>query len=165
MSGVLALRGLILMAALALTYWLVLVPIRCAHAILPIEHRTRVALSSRSPFEARRIATANLALLEAVCGGCKTDVDLYLLRAFNLSILGRNEEALLELENGLRIDNRPELYVQRAQILLEMGRLDAAVTEFAMVARFGLVLLDSLDPELRARVVAEIATSPLGGRP
>jgi len=163
--GVLVVRALIFLAFLALTYRLVLVPIRCSHAILPIERQTRSALASSSASAARRIATANLARLEAVCGGCKTDVDLYLLRAFNLRILGRNEDALLELKNGLRIDNRPELYVNRGQILLEMGQLDAAVAEFAMVARFSPKLIESLDPELRARIAAEIVKSPLGQRP
>jgi len=163
--GILLFRALIVLTALALIYRLVVVPVRCAHAILPIEHRTKLALSSTSASEATRLATANLAQLEAVCGACETDVDVFLLRAFNLGILGRQEEALVELANGLRIDNRPELYLRRGQILLEMGRLDAAIAEFAIVARFGPILIEKLDPELRARIAAKITASPSGERP
>lgn len=55
--------------------------------------------------------------------------------------------------------------VNRGQLLLEMGRLDAVVAEFALVARFSPRLIEALDSEMQARVAAAIITSPLGQRP
>jgi len=40
-----------------------------------------------------------------------------------------------------------------------------SIAEFATVARFGPMLIESLDPELRARIEAEITKSPLRERP
>lgn len=157
--GVLVFRIGVLVTALALIYGVVLVPLRCLHAIVSIDQRTRSVLSGKSIFQKTRTANLNLAELEAACGGCQADVDVFLLRAFNLQLLGLQEEALRELEKGLRIDNRPELYMRRGEIFLETGRLDAAIREFVPVARFGPSLLDSLDTELRERVLAEVTKS------
>lgn len=157
-------RALIFATAAAIIYGLIINPVRCSHAILPIEQRTRWALDHLSAFESRKVATSNLVRLAAVSGGCETDVDLYLLRAFNFEILGRNEESFREIERGLKVDDRPELHTNRARLLLKMGRFDEAIAEFAIVARFSPKLIQSLDAELQSRIAVEMAKSSTPNR-
>ena len=151
-----AVRLLTLVAALAGFYWLVGAPWQCMRAIVSIERATRFASTEARASGARRIAASNLESLKRISGHCRTDVDLYLLLSFNARIAGRLDEALRHLEDGLRVDDRPELYINRARILLEMGRIDDAVRELSTAAQFDPGHLDTLDPALRARIMDEV---------
>jgi hypothetical protein len=58
----------------------------------------------------------------------------------------------------LRIDQRPEIYVNRALVMLQLRRIDPAVNAFAAAARFNPgILTDIDDADLRARVAAAAA--------
>lgn len=153
---VLVVRILTLLAALVVFHWLVVAPWQCMRAIVFIEQGTRFALAHAKESEARRIAASNLKSLKEISGHCRTDVDLYLLLGFNARILGRFDEALQHLEDGLKVDDRPELYINRGRILLEMGRVDDAVNELSTAVEFDPALMDRLDPPLRTRIRDEI---------
>lgn len=145
-----------LAAALAGFYWLVVAPWQCMRALVPIERDTRFASGFAKAFEAKRIAATNLDKLQKIARNCRTDVDLYLLLSFNARILGRFDQALQYLEDGLRVDDRPELYINRGKILLEMGRIDDAVRELSTAVQFDPALMNLWDPALRDRIAAEI---------
>lgn len=144
-------RALAVIAAALAAHHLVLAPFRCQRAIVPLEQQTRYA-RTLPPDAARRVASANLSGLEKISSGCRTDVDLHLLLSLNSRILGRSKEAMQHMENAFRVDDRPELYLHRGLIFLEMGEVDAAVQQFATAVEFNPTLINQLDPGLRARI-------------
>lgn len=152
------------MAAVVLAIWsiysLAVIPARCNRLIPLVERRTHMALEQLSPVPAAGVALENLRLLNSVAAGCRNDVNLHLLLAFNANILGRRDEALSHLAEALKVDDRPEIYYNRAMILLEAGRVDEAVDALVTSTAFNPTILDQLDPEIRSRVDAAIRSRP-----
>ena len=155
---VLARFALVAIAVLALRQYCYL-PFQCTHTIVIVARRTHLALDRQSSIEAKRTARRNLEMLDSVAGGCRTDLDPYLLRAFNDKILGRTDAALRDLDDGLRVDDRPEIYFDRGLMLLDVGRMDAGVKDLAIAARFNPTLLDQLQGDLRQRVAGLLSTA------
>jgi hypothetical protein len=58
----------------------------------------------------------------------------------------------------LRIDDRPEIYVNRGLVRLHLGQTDLAVSDLATAARFDPSVLYQLEGELRARVAAAVGS-------
>lgn len=162
---VLIFRVLIIATAGVLAFRLVFEPLQCTHAILVIERQTKDAMSAASSLQARRTASSNLEHLERISKGCSTEVDAYLLKAFNFRILDRKKEALAQVDHGLVLDSRPELRAIRAELLLELGDMDQAVAEFARITKFSTKFIQMLDRTLQSRIAAELARSDKESRP
>jgi O-antigen ligase len=100
------------------------------------------------------IAHTNLHDLDEAASGRRLDPAWYLLYGTNCEILERWNDAVTAYTNALRIDDRPEIYVNRGLVHLRLGQTDLAVSDLATAARFDPSVLDQLDGELRARVAA-----------
>jgi O-antigen ligase len=103
---------------------------------------------------ATEIAHTNLHDLDQAASGRRLDPAWYLLYGTNCEILGRWTEAAATYTNALRIDDRPEIYVNRGLVRLHLGQTDLAVSDLASAVRFDPTVIYQLDGELRARVAA-----------
>ena len=102
------------------------------------------------------IAHTNLHDLDEVASGRRLDPAWYLLYGTNCEILGRWDEAAATYTTALRIDDRPEIYVNRGLVRLHLGQTDLAVSDLATAARFDPNVIYQLEGELRARVTAAV---------
>jgi tetratricopeptide (TPR) repeat protein len=104
------------------------------------------------------IAHTNLHDLTQAASGRHLDPAWYLLYGTNCENLGRWTEAAATYTDALRIDDRPEIYVNRGLVRLHLGQPDLAVSDFATAARFNPSVIDQLDGELRVRVAAAVGS-------
>ena len=118
------------------------------------EVAARSLLAQSDDRHATDIAHTNLYDLDEAASGRRLDPAWYLLYGTNCEILERWNDAVTAYTNALRIDDRPEIYVNRGLVRLHLGQTDLAVSDLATAARFDPSVLDQLDGELRARVAA-----------
>lgn len=104
--------------------------------------------------QAAPIARANLRDLERSEGVQRFNSVWYVLYGANCEILGRPGDAIAVYSQALRIDQRPEIYVNRGLAKLQMGSIDAAVKDLAVAARFDPFVLYQLEGDLHTRVAA-----------
>jgi tetratricopeptide (TPR) repeat protein len=138
-----------------LIYWVCVMPFRCNREILS----TRVSILNQravDQFRAVKIADQNLRRLNDVCRGCVPNVTLLLLLADNDELAGRTESVISDLDRVIAAQPRPEVFADRGNSKLELGRFDDAIADFKVAAQFDPGFIDSLDPTLRARVLNEI---------
>ena len=100
------------------------------------------------------MARENLRDLDRIASGRPIAVTWYMLYGANCTLMGRQREATDVYTRALRVDQRPEIYFNRALARLQLGETDGAVADMATAARFNPFLLEQLDGELRARVTA-----------
>ena len=103
-----------------------------------------------------KIADQNLRRLNEACRGCAPNVTFLLLLADNDELAGRTESVIRDLDRAIAVQPRPEIVRDRGNAKLEMGRLGDAIADFKIAAQFDPAYVDSLDPTLRARLLAEI---------
>jgi tetratricopeptide (TPR) repeat protein len=100
------------------------------------------------------MARENLRDLDRIVSARRVDVSWYVLYGSNCMLMGRWREAVDVYTRALRVDQRPEIYFDRALARLQLGEIDAAVADLATAARFNPFLVEQLDGELRVRVTA-----------
>jgi len=128
-------------------------PYRANLTMSAIEQRTQHA-QGLDPVHAAPVARINLEDLSRIATPQRLDPNWYMLDAANCEIVGRLPEAAEMYSRALRIDQRPELYVNRGTVLLQLGRFDAAVADLATAARFNPDVLYELSGDVRTRVAA-----------
>jgi tetratricopeptide (TPR) repeat protein len=140
-------------AASIAIYFLCVVPFR---ANVEMRELTKRSMLAQSVDEQRAaiVARSNLADLDRIARARRLDATWYMLYGSNLEILNRLPEAVEVYTAALRIDDRPELYVNRAMVFVPLGRTDEAVADLAKAARFNPQVLYQLDGDLRKRVAA-----------
>jgi tetratricopeptide (TPR) repeat protein len=148
-----ALRAAAIVFAAAAGYFLCVLPYRANLALATITQRTLNAQNVDS-IAAAPVARANLQELSAIHSPERLDPTWYLLYGANCEILGRNNDAADVYSRALEIDQRPEIYVHRGMVLLQLGRVDAAVADLATAARFNPSIVFELSGNLRDRVAA-----------
>ena len=155
----LAVAGVVALAVFAFQR-LVLVPWRCNAIEGIVAQTTKDPIATTDDFRMRRRAEQNLELISACVEQCRTNVNLAMLAAANLVILGRNDAAVAMYEQALRYDQRPELYRALAMAQSDLGRRDAALVNAVRAADFGgLEWLDGIsDPIVRWRAYEIVAT-------
>lgn len=149
------LRFLAIFLGAVAIYWVALRPFHCAHVVQAVEVQVTRHFGTLRHDELVRAARENIARLHSVQAGCSTDVDLYIGLASNLSVLGQHDEALRYLKAAVKADTRPEIHFNIALTLLDLGRVDEAVSEMAVACEFNPWLLDRLEGEFKDRVKAE----------
>jgi tetratricopeptide (TPR) repeat protein len=128
-------------------------PWRASLVLRDVEQRSALA-ESVAPTPATTLAHTNLHDLASAARASRLNPEWYLLYGANCELLGRWEDAANAYTGALKIDDRPEIYVNRGMVMLHLGRADAAVSDLATAARFDPKVLDDLDGELRERVAA-----------
>jgi hypothetical protein len=144
--------GIAILAGVAI-WRLVAIPWRCNNVEGRVSRSTELIWSKRDEFASRSIAQRNLDSLAACLERDRTAVNLRMLAASNLTILGRAEAAARLLEDALQYDQRPELYLALGLAQLKTGRREEALRSFVTAANFGgmQLLEDVPDGELRVR--------------
>ena len=148
-----ALRAAAIIAAVAGVRFLFVLPYRASLVMPEVEERT-VQAKAASSVAAAKLARANLEDLSVIEESRQLDPEWYLLYGANCEVLGRDEDAAAIYSRALRIDQRPEIYLYRGLVMLQLGRVDDAVRDLATAARFQPEIVNDVDGELRARVVA-----------
>lgn len=134
-------------------YALCVVPYR-ANMLLAVVDRRSTLAESANPSRAAELAHENLRDLDIARPGVRLDPNWYLLYGANCETLGRWDEAASVYTAALRIDQRPEIYVSRGLVMLQLGKLDAAEADLTRAARFNPNVLNQLGGDLRDRVAA-----------
>ncbi|HEX3111183.1 MAG TPA: O-antigen ligase family protein, partial [Thermoanaerobaculia bacterium] len=146
-------RGAAIVFAAFAGYFLCVVPYEANLTLATITQRTLNA-PNVDPVAAAPIARTNLRDLAEIRTPERLNPTWYLLYGTNCEILGRKSEAADIYSRALEIDQRPEIYVNRGMILLQLGRTDDAVKDLATAARFRRDIVYDLNGELRDRVDA-----------
>lgn len=146
-------RGAAVVAACIAIHFLCVVPYRGNLVLREVMQRSTLAQRVDAQ-RAAIIARSNLDDLDRIARGRRLDPAWYMLYGANLEILDRLPEAADAYTRALRIDDRPELYVNRAMVYVHLGRTDAAAADLAKAARFNPFVLHQLEGDLRARVAA-----------
>jgi tetratricopeptide (TPR) repeat protein len=154
-SAVAVVRAAAVAAAAAAIYFLCVVPYGANVEMRRLTERSMLAQNVDAQ-RAMIVARANLADLDRIARGRRLDPAWYMLYGANLEILGRFSQAVEAYTAALRIDDRPELYVNRALANVRLGRTDAAVADLVTAARFNPAILGQLEGDLRARVAAAV---------
>ncbi|HEX2060537.1 MAG TPA: hypothetical protein VHK90_07340 [Thermoanaerobaculia bacterium] len=145
---------LIVAAALAAIYRLVVVPWRCNNVEGIVWRDLDLVWEKREedPWRARIVAERSLASMGNCVAACPTDVNLQMLAGSSLRILGRSSAAIAAYRTALQYDRRPELYMALGAAQLEAGApREQAVASFVKVGEFlGLDALRAI-PDARTR--------------
>lgn len=146
-------RGVAIVFAAVAGYFLCVVPYRANLTLATIMQRTMNALNVDA-IAAAPVARTNLHDLAEIRTPERLNPDWYLLYGANCEILGQKSEAAGVYSRALEIDQRPEIYVHRGMIMLQLGKMDAAVNDLATAARFNPYVVFDLSGDLRERVAA-----------
>ena len=134
---------------------LAVVPLRSDLVLREVEQRTATAQRVDTR-RAAGLARTNLEELQRNAAGGRLDPSWYLLRGANCELLGRWQEAADTYTQALRIDDRPEIYVNRGLVMMRLGQKDDAVRDLTTAARFDPTVLNQIDGETRTRVASAI---------
>jgi len=140
-------------AAAAAFYWLVVLPWH-GNLVLRTVVRSSEIAERADPQIGVIVARQNVVALDAIAAGRRLDPAWYMLYGANCEMLGRLGDAEAAYSGALRIDDRPELYVNRAMVRLHRGNADGAVADLAQAAKFRPEVLDGFDGEVRTRAAA-----------
>jgi tetratricopeptide (TPR) repeat protein len=151
-AAVFVIRSAAVLAAAVAIYYLCVLPYRGNLLLREVEQRSRLA-ESAPPLRAIDLAHTNLRDLVRARGR-RLDPGWYLLYGSNCEILGRWQEAADTYTDALRIDDRPEIYVNRGMVMLQLAKPEAAISDLATAARFDPGVIEQLEGELRVRVTA-----------
>ena len=146
-------RVLALAAAAVAIHVVCVMPYRGNLALREITQRSETAQGSDSQTSAI-LARQNLDDLARVATARRLDPAWYMLYGANCELLNRYPAAADAYTRALRIDDRPELYVNRGMVLLHLQRQNAAIADLARAARFDPSTVWHLEGELRDRVTA-----------
>lgn len=139
----------------------VYVPHRCNAGITAAEVATAAAEETTSDYDRLVRARRNLELLAGLRESCPTEVRVPMLTGANLEFVGRAEDALASYQEALRVDQRPEIYVEMARMQLQLGQVDQAVASYVAATRFSPLVLDGiLSEEIKRRVREQLHAGP-----
>jgi tetratricopeptide (TPR) repeat protein len=130
-------------------------PFGCNREIGVLTQRSMAADAAPQP-RSSEMADANLTRLRPLLETCGRNVNVYLLAASNAAIANRQEDAIALLTRALAVEERPEIYFARGESELALRRVADAERDFTTAADFNPAFADSLQGELRARVLAAV---------
>lgn len=115
-------------------------------------------------FAYRGRAARNVERIAACAERHPSDVNLRMLAASNLTILGRHDAAAAMLRRALEFDRRPELYLALALAEIELGQREQAIQHAALAAEFsGLSRLQEISDGMVRVEAQKIAGTRLEG--
>jgi tetratricopeptide (TPR) repeat protein len=147
------LRVLVVAIAAVACGWAILVwvvrPMQCNRVITDITRRTNSLDNIGNEYQRVARARTNLQTLRAL--QCDTDVRVPMLIGANEEALGQYDDAVTAYREALRADQRPEIYVAIGDALVQLGRVDEAVDNYVIAARFSPNVLENIMGEEIAR--------------
>jgi len=139
----------------------VYVPCQCNAGVTAADLGSGLAEETAGDYDRLLRARRNLELLAGLRERCATDVRVPMLTGANLELLGRPDDALASYGDALKIDQRPEIYVEMARLQLQLGQTDAAVSSYVAAARFNPRLMDHFfEEDLRRRIMEQLDARP-----
>jgi tetratricopeptide (TPR) repeat protein len=118
---------------------------------------TQAAYESRGAPRAKMLARDNLQRIEKCRSFDFNDISVQMITAANLRVLGRNREAVDIYLQLLRIQKRPEIYMNLGQTEVDLGHQRLAVEAFFQAAIFNPWLIRDVEDGLsRQAVIARI---------
>lgn len=91
---------------------------------------------------------------------CPNDLDLYMIAGGSLRQIGRSDQAIGMYAMALRLDRRPELYLNLGQSQAEAGQLAEAVPALVEAVRFDPALITEVPASLQQRVSKSLQSAP-----
>ena len=140
----------------AATRAFVIIPLHCLLVVKRTEDRTREAIAARPGFR-EVLARENIRALRRCEGRYSPDIHLYMLLGANHQLAEEWEQAAAAYESALRIDRRPEIYINIGMTRLHLNQEVAAIDAFVTACAFAPQMLDEVpEGDVRDRVVKEI---------
>ena len=102
------------------------------------------------------LARKNLARCDECLETFPEDYHLHLLRAANLRILGRYDEAVRTFEHALTLTERPEIYAQMGEVEMERGNVEAARRALLRAATFNIMYVETVDDPLKTEIYTAV---------
>lgn len=131
------------LAAIAAVYVVVWPRYDCNLQKAQLERLTNQAYNAGSNFRSAQLARSSLEMTDR-CLRSGADIDLLMIRAANLRLLDRKDEAADAYRAALRLDQRPEIYFNLGFVELERGRREVARDAFITAVAFNPLLLDEV---------------------
>lgn len=138
--------------ASAAAWFAVWEPLRADAVTNEYIRRTMTAWNLSGTPQAANLARENISVLRALPTRSRT-VQIQLLIARNLEILERRYDALEEYRVALLLDERPEIYVNRAIVRIQLGQIEAARSDLTRAARFSANALSDVDTPLQQEAI------------
>lgn len=130
-------------------------PIHCNRVITDMTRRTNALEGIGDDYQRIARARTNLQTLRGL--QCETDVRVPMLIGANEEALGQFDDALTAYRDALRVDQRPEIYVAIGDALVQEGKVDEAVDNYVIAARFSPNVLENiLSEEIANRIRSRI---------
>lgn len=159
-----------IVAAVAIQRWCV-VPYQCNLTKARSEQIIRELDASQGQYQRAFVARKTLAPIEACLRDMPHDIDLLVEAAACQLVIGNREAAVRLYDEALRVDRRPEIYLNLATTQFDLGRREEAIANFARAFRFttylinydpnlpwsGEITYDLIPPAIREDVVREVA--------
>lgn len=140
-------------AAMAVITRLIVPSIRCNLAKGEINRDVRGRLAGiGNEYERIVRARRNIAKCQECLAIFPEDYQLHMLRAANLRILGRYDEAVRTFEHALTLTERPEIYAQIGELEIERGNVEAARRALLKAATFNITFVKTVDQPLRGEI-------------
>lgn len=114
--------------------------------------------SLNSPVQRGAFARHNLEQSMEWIARCPDDLELYMIAAGSLRELGRSDQAIPMYEHALKLDRRPEIYLNLGETQMESGQVAEAIPNLAAAVLFDPNLLPDVPPILQQPVQTYIRT-------
>jgi tetratricopeptide (TPR) repeat protein len=117
---------------------------KCNAIVTQVERTTEAMYAHADSFVVKARARANIDLLQPCLEGCGAArrTQALVAMAANYRILNDREHALAAYRESLKIDWRPEIYLNLAEVEYESGRREAAIRHYAMVMAVAPFMID-----------------------
>jgi len=152
----LTLALLLLAATIALIERVMVPRVRCNLAKGEVNRIVRRFHRIGDEYQRINMARKNLAKCDACLSVFPEDYQLHLLRAANLRILGRPDEAVRSFEHALALTERPEIYAQIGEVEIERGNVEAARRALLRAATFNIMFVETVDDPLKTEIYSAV---------
>ena len=157
-GGVLSVALVAAASVWALEAWVVK-PNRCNAAITRLTGASILAERKRDSIDGQMLAKKNLLALRSLEPDCALETNLFMLIALNEQIAGDRLAGIASYDRALQIDQRPEIHVAKAALLVEEQRIDEAVAAYAMAVKMAPISIRHV-PEALQEDVAHASGVP-----
>ncbi|HYC60588.1 MAG TPA: hypothetical protein VEK79_13570 [Thermoanaerobaculia bacterium] len=147
---------LLLGAAIAVIERAMVPLVRCNLAKGAINRTVRRFHRIGDEYQRFNMARRNLVRCDECLAAFPNDYQMHLLRAANLRILGRYDEAVRTFEHALTLTERAEIYAQLGEVEIERGNVEAARRALLKAATFNIEHVMTVDQPMRDEIYTAV---------